>query len=122
MKLLFCPGMAVLTYVPVFTADGVTPLVPGLDVGTGGGPVLELLGAAPFVLVIMKLWACITLTTQPWWLFARLCLVIGQDVGGVQPLGVVVQQAPLLVEAIGPNYRIRFAILNGLQFPRIKEQ
>ena len=54
-------------------------------------PIFEFLGTAPFVLVIMKLGASIALSTQPWWLFAWFGLVIGQNVGRIQPLGVVIQ-------------------------------
>ena len=60
-------------------------------------PVFVFLGTATFVLVVVKLRASVALSAQPWWLFAGFRLVIGQDVGGVQPLGIIVQQATLLI-------------------------
>ena len=63
----------------------------------------------------MKLGAGIPLTTQPWWLFAWFGLVIGQNVGRIQPLGVVVEEAALLVEAVEADDRVDLAALDGLQ-------
>ena len=60
-------------------------------------PVFVFLGTATFVLVVVKLRASVALSAQPWWLFAGFRLVIGQDVGGVQPLGIIVQQATFLI-------------------------
>ena len=38
---------------------------------------------------------------EPRWFLARFCFVIGQDICSVQPLGVIVEEAALLVEAVG---------------------
>ena len=47
-----------------------------------------------------------------------LCLVVGEDVGGVQPLGIVVEQRPLLVEAVGTRpVVLHLSVLYGLHFP-----
>ena len=54
-------------------------------------PIFVFLGTASLVLVVMKLGASVALTTQPWWLFAWFGLVIGQNVGRIQPLGIVIQ-------------------------------
>lgn len=110
MKLLLGARMAVLTGIAGFTTDRVTPFITRLDVRTWSRPlkrsymrkliwiwieirvpVFVFLGTAPLVLVIVELRAGIALTTQPWWLFAWLRLVIGQNVGRIQPLGVVIQ-------------------------------
>lgn len=97
VELLLSPGMAILTGVSGLAAHGVTPFVPTLHVGTGRRSVLELFGAAPLIFVIVKLGAGVALTAQPRRLFARLCLVVGQNVGRVQPFWIIVEEAALLV-------------------------
>jgi len=49
-------------------------------------------------------------------LLAGLRLVVGQHVGGLQPLGVVVQQRTLLVEAVRAGDWVSLAFLDGLKF------
>jgi hypothetical protein len=83
--------MAVLTGITSLTADGITPFITRFYIWTWRRPVFEFLGTTSLVLVIMKLGAGIPLTTQPWWLFAWFGLVIGQNVGRIQPLGIVIQ-------------------------------
>ena len=67
------------------------------------------------------LWASVSLSTKPWRLFTRLCLVVCQDVGGVLPLGVVVDQVPLLVEAVwsGEATEVSLAVLDGRDLPDV---
>ena len=77
-------------------------------------PILEFLGAAPLVLVVVELGAGVALPAQPRRLLAGLCLVVGQHVGRVQPLGVVVEEAALLVEAVEADHRVHLAVLDGL--------
>ena len=90
MKLLLRSCMAVLTGVSGLAAHRVAPFVTGFHIGTGRRAILVFLGATPFVLVVMKLRTSVALSAQPGGFLARFCLVIGQDVGGVQPLWVVV--------------------------------
>ena len=78
-------------------------------------PILEFLGAAPLVLVVVELWAGVSLPAEPRRLLAGLRLVVGEDVGGVEPLGVVVEEAALLVEAVEADDRVDLAALDGLQ-------
>ena len=92
--------MTILAVVARITVHGVPPLVRSLHGRAGGGPVLVLLGAASPVLVVVELGTGVPLATQPGGLLAGLGLVVRQDVGGVQPLGVVVQERALLVQAI----------------------
>ena len=103
VELLLCPGVAVLARVAHVTVDRVAPLVRRLDRGTRGGPVLELPGAPPSVLVVVILGTSIALSAQTRRLLARLSFVVCQDVGGVEPLGVVVEEAALLVQAVGAH-------------------
>ena len=110
--------MTVLAVVPRITVHGVAPLVRGLDGGAGGGPILVLLGAASPILVIVELGTSVALATQPGGLLAGFCLVVGQHVGGVQPLGVVVQERPLLVQAIWSHPVILASIQHFFLLPR----
>ena len=48
----------------------------------------------------MELGAGVALPAQPRRLLARLRLVVGQHVSRVEPLGVVVEEAALLVQAV----------------------
>ena len=97
VELLLGPGVAVLTRVAHLAVDGVAPLVRRLYRGAGGGPVLVLPGAPPPVLVVVILRAGVALSTQTGRLLARFGFVVCQDVGRVQPLGVVVEEAALLI-------------------------
>ena len=82
----------------------------------------KLGGVSPAILVVVELRAGVALPAQPrrllarlrtvgsqywavWrgWPAAYLGFVVCQNVGGVQPLGVVIQQRPLLVQAVGPE-------------------
>ena len=116
--------MAVLTVVPTITVHGVAPLVRCLHRRAGGAPVLVLAGTPSTVLVVVELGAGVALPAsigsqqlvddgdscveglddylpaEPRWFLARFCFVICQDIRGVQPLGVVIQKASLLVEAV----------------------
>ena len=92
--------MAVLAIVSCITVRRVAPLVRSLHRGTGGAAVLVLPWTPPPVLVVVELGTSVALPTQPGRLLARLRLVVGEHVGRVQPLGVVVQQASLLVQAV----------------------
>ena len=103
VELLLRPGVAVLARVPHVAVDGVAPLIRRLDCGARGGPVLVLAGAPPPVLVVVILRTGVALSAETWWLLARLSFVVGQDVGGVEPLGVVVEEAALLVQAVGAH-------------------
>merc|ERR1719382_153083 len=100
VELLLSPGVAVLAIVSCITVRRVAPLVGSLHRGTGGAAVLVLPWTPPPVLVVVELGTSIALPTQPGRLLARLRLVVGEHVGRVQPLGVVVQQASLLVQAV----------------------
>ena len=93
--------MAILAVIPRITVHGVPPLVRGLHRGAGGGPVLVLLGAPPPVFVVVELRTGVALSAQSRWFLAGLSFVVGQHVGGVQPLGVVIEQGPLLVQTVG---------------------
>ena len=93
--------MTILAVVSTITVHWVAPLVGSLDRRAGGAPVLVLPRASPPVLVIMELWAGVALAAQPRWLLAWLCLVICQHVRCVQPLRVIVEETPLLVQAVG---------------------
>ena len=101
VKLLLRASVTILAVVSTITVGGVAPLVSTLHGGTGGGPVLVLLRAPPPVFVVVELRTGVALSAQSRWFLARLRLVVGQDVGRVQPLGVVVQQRPLPVETVG---------------------
>ena len=103
VELLLSPGVTVLARVAHVAVHGVAPLVRRLDRGAGRGPVLVLPRAPPPVLVVVVLGTGVALSTEPWRLLARLSFVVGQDVGRVQPLGVVVEEAALLVEAVGAH-------------------
>ena len=49
---------------------------------------------------------------------AGLCLVVGQDVGGVHPLGVIVEEGALLVQAVGAGpVVLHLSVLYGLHLP-----
>ena len=100
VKLLLCASVTILAVVSTITVGGVSPLVSTLHGGTGGGPVLVLLRAPPPVFVVVELRTGVALSAQSRWFLARLRLVVGEHVGRVQPLGVVVQQASLLVQAV----------------------
>ena len=55
---------------------------------------------------------------KPGRFLAWLCLVVGEDVGSVEPLGIVVQQRPLLVEAVGPRPVVfHVPVLDSLHLP-----
>ena len=101
VKLLLCASVTILAVVSTITVGGVAPLVSTLHGRTRGGPVLVLLGAPPPVFVVVELRTGVALSAQSRWFLAGLSFVVGQDVGRVQPLGVVVQQRPLLVETVG---------------------
>ena len=103
MELLLCPGVTILARVTHVAVDGVSPLISCLDRGTRGGPVLVLPGTPPPVLVVMVLRTGVALSAQTWRLLARFSFVICQDIGGVQPLGVVIEEAALLVQAVGAH-------------------
>jgi len=77
-------------------------------------PVLELFGTAPAVAAVVVLGAGVALAAQTRRFLARLRLVVGQDVARVLPLGVVVQQAALLVERVR-RQQVAIAVLLGLR-------
>ena len=62
----------------------------------------------------MELGAGVALPAQPRRLLARLRLVVGQHVGRVEPLGVVVEEAALLVQAVEADHRVNLAVLDRL--------
>jgi len=80
-------------------------------------PVLVLPGRASFVLAVVVLWTSVSLAAQARWSLARLCLVVGQHVVGVLPLGILVHQIAFLVQGIQSISAIQGAlcILQGLQ-------
>ena len=58
------------------------------------------------VTVEMTVWMTVLMLktiipAEPRWFLARFCFVIGQDICSVQPLGVIVEEAALLVQAVG---------------------
>ena len=118
VELLLCPGVAVLARVAHVAVHGVAPLIRGFDRGAGRGPVLELPRTPPPILVVVILGAGVALSAQPRGLLARLCFVVGQHVGGVEPLGVVVEEAALLVEAVGAH-PLPLAIHEGRLLPAV---
>ena len=101
VKLLLGASVTILTVVSTITVGGVAPLVSTLHGRTGGGPVLVLLGAPPPVFVVVELRTGVALSAQSRWFLAGLSFVVGQHVSGVQPLGVVIEQGPLLVQTVG---------------------
>ena len=103
VKLLLRASVTILAVVSTITVGGVSPLVSTLHGGTGGGPVLVLLRAPPPVFVVVELRTGVALSAQSRWFLARLSFVVGQDERRVQPLGVVIEQRPLLVQAVGPE-------------------
>ena len=103
VKLLLGASVTILAVVSTITVGGVSPLVSTLHGRTGGGPVLVLLGAPPPVFVVVELRTGVALSAQSRWFLARLSFVVRQDVRRVQPLGVVIEQRPLLVQAVGPE-------------------
>ena len=70
----------------------------------------------------MELGASVSLPAEPRRLLAGLRLVVGQHVGGLQPLWVIVEKGPLLVEAVGPGHGVGLAFLDGLKFSAKKNQ
>jgi len=80
-------------------------------------PVLVFSGRATFVLAIVVLWTSVSLAAQARWALAGLCLVIGQHVVGVLPLGILVHQIALLVQGIQSISAVQCAlcVLQGLQ-------
>ena len=90
VKLLLCASVTILAVVSTITVGGVSPLVSTLHCGTRGGSVLVLLRTPSPVFVVVELRTGVALSAQSRWFLARLRLVVGQDVGRVQPLGVVV--------------------------------
>ena len=101
VKLLLCASVTVLAVVSTITVGGVSPLVSTLHGRTGCGPVLVLLRTPPPVFVVVELRTGVALSAQSRWFLAGLSFVVGQHVGGVQPLGVVIEQGPLLVQTVG---------------------
>ena len=79
-------------------------------------PVFEFLWTSSFVFVVVKLGTSVALSAEPRRLLARLRLVVGQHVGGLQPLGIVVEKRPLFVEAVGPGNGVGLAFLDSLKF------
>ena len=117
VELLLGPRVTVLARVPGLAVGGVAPLVGGLDLRAGRGAVLELLRAPALVLPVMELRAGVSLAAEPRGLLAGLRLVVGEHVGGVQPLGVVVDEGALLVEAVEPDDGVNLAGFDGLELP-----
>ena len=122
VELLLGARVAILTRVPCLAVGRVAPLVRGLYLGAGRGAVLELLRAPALVLAVVELRAGVSLAAEPRGLLAGLRLVVGEHVGGVQPLGVVVDEGALLVEAVETDDRVHLAGLDGLEFPKSKER
>ena len=118
MELLLCPGVTILARVTHVAVDGVSPLISCLDRGTWGGPVLVLPGTPPPVLVVMVLRTGVALSAQTWRFLARFSFVICQDIGGVQPLGVVIEEAALLVQAVG-THSLPLAVHEGRLLPAV---
>lgn len=119
VELLFRSRVAVLAIVAGLAVRRVAPFVTRFYVRTWSRSVLVLLGTPSFVLIVVKLRAGIALPAQPGWFLAGFRLVVGQNVGGVQPLGVVVQETPFFVEAVRTRQVIGVTVLNGLQLPDI---
>ncbi len=63
-------------------------------------PVFELLRTPPLVFVVVKLGTGVALATEARGFLAGFGFVVCQDIGCVQPFWIIVQQAPLLVEAV----------------------
>ena len=103
VKLLLCASVTILAVVSTITVGGVSPLVSTLHRGARRGPVLVLPGAPSPVFIVVELRAGVSLSAQSRWFLARLSFVVRQDVRRVQPLGVVIEQRPLLVQAVGPE-------------------
>ena len=103
VKLLLGASVTVLAVVPTITVGGVSPLVSTLHRGARRGPVLVLPGAPSPVFIVVELRTGVSLSAQSRWFLARLSFVVRQDVRRVQPLGVVIEQRPLLVQAVGPE-------------------
>ena len=40
---------------------------------------------------------------EPRWFLALFCFIVGQNIGCVKPLGVIVEQGALFVQAVGPQ-------------------
>ena len=118
VELLLSPGVAILARVPHVAVDGITPLVRCLDSRTGSGSILELPGASPPVLVVVILRTSVALSTESWGLLARLSFVVCQNIRCIQPLGVVVEEAALLVEAVGAH-PLPLAVHEGRLLPAV---
>ena len=118
VELLLSPGVAILARVPHVAVDRITPLVCCLDSRTGCGPILELPGASPPVLVVVILRTSVALSTESWGLLARLSFVVGQNISRIQPLGVVVEEAALLVQTVGAH-PLPLAVHEGRLLPAV---
>ena len=118
VELLLGPGVAILARVPHVAVDGIAPLIRCLDSRTGCGPILELPGAPSPVLVIVILRTGVALSTESWGLLARLSFVVGQNISCVQPLGVVVEEAALLVQTVGAH-PLPLAVHEGRLLPGV---
>ena len=118
VELLLSASVTILAIVSDITVGGVPPLVSALYRGAGGGPVLVLPGAPPPVFIVVELRTGVALSAQSRWFLARLSFVVRQHEGRVQPLGVVIEQGPLLVEAVGPELVV-MAVNHLALFPAV---
>ena len=137
VKLLLSTSVAVLTIIAGFTVSRFTPFFTMLYARAWCRstmckslnsrnllcefkfklPVLIFSGAASFVLTVVVLWTCVTLSAEPRGPFAWLCLVVGQDIVCVLPLWIFIHQIAFLVQYIGSvhGFTASFGRLHGLQ-------
>ena len=40
---------------------------------------------------------------EPWWFLALFCFIVGQNIGRVKPLGIIVEQGALFVQTVWPQ-------------------